>query len=81
MAWAGGCSWFGVKGATVWTTTFSSWAVFLELTSKLKQSLGEQMDISLPLNLSAVAKHCCSPLHGCLFLSLPACFWKYRVTR
>lgn len=65
----------------VWTKAFSSQAVLLELTSKLTESLGEEMDISLPLNFLVVAKHCCSPLHGCLFLFLPACFWKYCVTK
>lgn len=65
----------------VCSKAFSFQAVLLELTSMPKESLGEEMDTSLPLNFSAVAKHCCSPSRGCLFLFLPACFWKYCVNK
>lgn len=65
----------------VWTKAFSSQAVLLELTSKLRESLGGEMDIPLPLNFLAVAKHCCRLSYGCLFLFFPACFWKYCVSK
>lgn len=65
----------------VCTKAFNSQVVPLELTLKPKESLGEEMDASLPLNFSAVPKHCCSSSHGFLSLFLPACFWKYCVTK
>lgn len=54
----------------VWTKAFRSQAVLLKLASKPPKSLEEEMDLALPLNFSAVAEHCYSPLQGSFFFSL-----------